>query len=38
MSTYEALEEIGQSGEAGTTTPLELFTEKNDDQQQNAGG
>jgi cytochrome c oxidase subunit 2 len=38
MTTYEALEEIGQSGEAGTTTPLDLFVEKNDDQQQNAGG
>jgi cytochrome c oxidase subunit 2 len=38
MTTYEALEEIGQSGEAGTTTPLDLFVEKNDEQQQNAGG
>jgi cytochrome c oxidase subunit 2 len=25
MSTFEALEEIGESGEAGTTTPLELY-------------
>jgi cytochrome c oxidase subunit 2 len=38
MDTYEALEEIGQPGEAGTTTPLELFREKNDNEQQNAGG
>jgi cytochrome c oxidase subunit 2 len=34
MDTYEALEEIGQGGEASTTTPLELFQEKNVNQQQ----
>jgi cytochrome c oxidase subunit 2 len=38
MSTYEALEEIGQPGEAGTTTPLELARAKNADQQQTSGG
>ena len=38
MSTYEALEEIGQPGEAGTTTPLDLIDDKNDNQQQQAGG
>jgi cytochrome c oxidase subunit 2 len=37
MGTSEALESIGQSGQAGTTTPLELFQEKNASQQQ-AGG
>jgi cytochrome c oxidase subunit 2 len=38
MSTYEALEEIGQPGESSTTTPLELFREKNVNQQQTSGG
>jgi cytochrome c oxidase subunit 2 len=38
MTTYEALEEIGQPGEAGTTTPLELARAKNADQQQTSGG
>ncbi len=37
LDTYEALEEIGQPGFAGTTTPLDLIQEKNQDQQQ-AGG
>ncbi|TKJ20420.1 cytochrome c oxidase subunit II [Blastococcus sp. CCUG 61487] len=37
MSTYDALEEIGQPGTASTTTPLELFQDKNLDQQR-AGG
>jgi cytochrome c oxidase subunit 2 len=34
MTTSEALEEIGQSGQAGTTTPLELVQ----NQQQTSGG
>ncbi|MCZ2857139.1 aa3-type cytochrome oxidase subunit II [Blastococcus sp. VKM Ac-2987] len=34
LSTYEALEEIGQVGEAGTTTPLDLIQEKVVDLQQ----
>ncbi len=33
LDTYEALEEIGQPGASSTTTPLELFQAKNDDQQ-----
>jgi cytochrome c oxidase subunit 2 len=37
MGTSEALESIGQSGTAGTTTPLELARNKNINQQQ-AGG
>lgn len=37
LDTYAALEEIGQGGSATTTTPLELFQDKQDDQQQ-AGG
>jgi cytochrome c oxidase subunit 2 len=37
MSTYDALEEIGQPGEASTTTPLELFQEAGTGQQ-SAGG
>jgi cytochrome c oxidase subunit 2 len=38
LDTYEALEEIGQPGEAGTTTPLDLIREKTTDQQQSSGG
>ncbi|MGY2067960.1 aa3-type cytochrome oxidase subunit II [Blastococcus sp. SYSU DS0619] len=34
LSTYEALEAIGQPGEAGTTTPLDLVQEKVADLQQ----
>jgi cytochrome c oxidase subunit 2 len=34
MNTFEALEEIGQPGVAGTTTPLELTQ----NQQQTSGG
>jgi cytochrome c oxidase subunit 2 len=33
LDTYEALESIGQPGDAGTTTPLELAQNKNVDQQ-----
>lgn len=37
LDTYEALDEIGQPGAATSTTPLELFQAKQDDQQ-GAGG
>jgi cytochrome c oxidase subunit 2 len=37
LDTYEALDEIGQPGAASSTTPLELFQAKQDDQQ-GAGG
>jgi cytochrome c oxidase subunit 2 len=37
LSTYEALEEIGQPGDAGTTTPLDLAQQKNAEQTQSAG-
>ncbi|WP_104525774.1 aa3-type cytochrome oxidase subunit II [Blastococcus atacamensis] len=37
LETYEALESIGQPGDAGTTTPLDLAQNKNADQQQSAG-
>ncbi len=37
LDTYDALEEIGQEGIAGTTTPLQLFQEKQDNQQQASG-
>ncbi|MCA0143658.1 cytochrome c oxidase subunit II [Blastococcus sp. LR1] len=37
LGTYEALESIGQPGDAGTTTPLDLAQNKNVDQQQSAG-
>ncbi len=38
LDTFEALEEIGQPGDAGTTTPLDLFQGKNLEQQQTSGG
>ncbi|WP_199584566.1 cytochrome c oxidase subunit II [Blastococcus sp. TF02A-30] len=34
LDTYDALEEIGQPGTSSTTTPLELFQDKNVNQQQ----
>jgi cytochrome c oxidase subunit 2 len=34
LDTYDALEEIGQPGSSSTTTPLELFRDKNVNQQQ----
>ncbi|MGY2004103.1 aa3-type cytochrome oxidase subunit II [Blastococcus sp. SYSU DS1024] len=37
LGTYEALEEIGQSGVAGTTTPLDLVLDKAEDQLQTGG-
>ncbi|RBY95547.1 cytochrome c oxidase subunit II [Blastococcus sp. TF02-8] len=37
LNTYDALESIGQPGEAGTTTPLDLAQNKNADQQRSAG-
>ena len=37
MDTFEALEEIGQPGQATTTTPFESLQNKNVDQQ-SAGG
>jgi cytochrome c oxidase subunit II len=37
MTTYEALEEIGQRGDAGTTTPLDLIQEKTSEQQTSGG-
>jgi cytochrome c oxidase subunit 2 len=38
MSTFEALEEIGQPGESSTTTPFEYLQHENTDQPQSAGG
>ncbi|MBN1092344.1 cytochrome c oxidase subunit II [Blastococcus sp. TML/M2B] len=38
LDTFEALEEIGQPGSSSTTTPLELFQAKNDNQQQSSNG
>jgi cytochrome c oxidase subunit 2 len=38
LDTFEALEEIGQPGSSSTTTPLELFQAKNDNQQQSNDG
>ncbi|SOC50781.1 cytochrome c oxidase subunit 2 [Blastococcus aggregatus] len=38
LDTFEALEEIGQPGASTTTTPLELFQAKNDDEQQSSNG
>ena len=38
LSTYEALAEIGQEGSATTTTPLELFQAKNEDQLESGNG
>ncbi|MGY1835515.1 cytochrome c oxidase subunit II [Blastococcus sp. SYSU DS0510] len=37
LGTYEALEEIGQPGEASTTTPIDLVQEKVEDLQQTGG-
>jgi cytochrome c oxidase subunit 2 len=37
LDTFAALDEIGQPGSATTTTPLELFQAKNDNQQQSGG-
>jgi cytochrome c oxidase subunit 2 len=37
MGTSEALESIDQPGQSSTTTPLELFQQKNLDQQQTGG-
>ncbi|MGY1719715.1 cytochrome c oxidase subunit II [Blastococcus sp. SYSU DS0552] len=37
LGTYEALEEIGQSGVAGTTTPLDLVLDKTEEQLQTGG-
>ena len=37
LDTYQALEEIGQPGFAGTTTPLDLIQDKNQEQQQSGG-
>ena len=37
LETYEALEAIGQRGDAGTTTPLDLVQNKTDEQLQSAG-
>jgi cytochrome c oxidase subunit II len=37
LNTYDALEKIGQRGDAGTTTPLDLIQSKNADQEK-AGG
>ena len=38
LDTYEALEEIGQPGAATSTTPLDLFRDKNVDQLQETDG
>ncbi|RBY79299.1 cytochrome c oxidase subunit II [Blastococcus sp. TF02-09] len=38
LDTFEALEEIGQPGAATSTTPLELFQAKQDNQQQSSDG
>jgi cytochrome c oxidase subunit 2 len=38
LNTYDALEEIGQQGDAGVTTPLDLIQSKNIDQEQSSGG
>jgi cytochrome c oxidase subunit 2 len=38
MSTFEALEEIGQPGQSSTTTPFDYLQNKNTDQTQSAGG
>jgi cytochrome c oxidase subunit 2 len=38
MNTYDALESIGQPGDASTTTPLSLIQQKNANQQQSSGG
>jgi cytochrome c oxidase subunit II len=37
LDTFAALEEIGQPGASSTTTPLELFQAKTDDEQQSGG-
>ena len=37
LDTYEALESIGQAGDAGTTSPLDLAQTKTVEQQQSAG-
>ncbi len=37
LDTFEALDEIGQPGAATSTSPLELFQAKNEDQQQSGG-
>ncbi len=38
LDTYDALEEIGQPGASESTSPLELFQAKNDNQQESANG